>query len=97
MTTFIATDNLNASDLPKQNAKWEKIINFASTFDIQSEYKNGINISGLNDINDKSTVKEIRAALYAEWRRYNHQGYGPDKNTEKKAWEAIELIRSQMQ
>ena len=78
MTTFIATDNLNSSDLPKQNAKWEKIINFASTFDIQSEYKNGINISGLNDINDKSTVKEIRAALYAEWRRYNHQGYGPD-------------------
>ena len=96
MNNIINTQDLNVHDLPRKHAKRSKIVDFASTFDLDKEINNGINISGLSDINDLSSVLEIRAALYAEWRRYHHRGYGPEQELEIKAWAAIELLRNKL-
>ncbi len=96
MTEVIQTENLSAEDLPRKYARWSKIVEFASTFDIQSEFENGVNVSGLTDITVSSTVQEIRAALYCEWRRYNHRCSGPEQEVEKQAWEAIESLRNKL-
>jgi len=93
MNKIITTNNLQVNDLPSKNSAWKRIIEFASTFDIKSECAEGIRVSGVKDIGESSSLIEIRAALYSEWRRYNHLCSSPEKEILSKVWEVIEILR----
>ena len=96
MRELINTSALPEKHLPRKYASWIKIWDFASTFDAKSEFLEDPKPWGFGDISESSTVQEIRAAFYSEWRRYNHRGYDPDQNELKLAWIAIELLRSKL-
>jgi len=96
MKSIIKTEELSINDLPRKYAAWNKIIEFASSFDIKKELESSSNISGVNDINESSTIKEIRISLYNEWRRYNHRCTDPEPEVEKKVWSVIELLRNKI-
>lgn len=95
----IESNKLTTADLPKPNAKWDGIIKFASTFDIQNEFKEirkGISIQTVFDVNSSNNIVELRGALYSEWRRYNHVGDFITEGTHEKAQETIELLREKL-
>jgi len=91
---YIATDDLVADDVPARATNWRSVVEFAATFDVQSERPNGTVVSGVADITAESTTNEMRAALFAEWRRHNHFGYGPDQTTVNKTQAVLDWLRS---
>ena len=82
--------------LPKADAKWAEIVNFAhafngyehwGTYEKCSEVANQAN----QDFSEKGivceTLTELRTCLFFEARRWRHYGYAPDK-------QAIQYIRA---
>ncbi len=95
----IKSNELKATDLPALNAKWEKIIKFASTFDLQNEYKairKESAISSVFDVDASNNIVELRCALHSEWRRYNHVGDFITEGTLERAQELIEFLREKL-
>ena len=92
MASILST-KLQISDLPNKKANWPQIAAFASTFDIATECPEGSQITGIRDISPSSGVVDLRLALYAEWRRYNHFHQEPDPATLQQAQEVLSLIR----
>ncbi len=89
-------DEIN--NLPKANASWNKILEFAKTFDA---YKTYGSLPVVADIANKKistlsscSIEELRAALFFEYRRYNHFGYDPNTEEMKHIHTIIEAIRA---
>jgi hypothetical protein len=83
-----------AADIPARATDWRSVIEFAATFDPQSELPNGAGIAGVADIVPNSTIPEMRLALYAEWRRHNHFGREPDQATMELTQAVLEQLRA---
>ena len=77
-------------------ATWDKIVRFASTFDIERELSSGIKINSVFDVTKNSSLKDLRCALYIEWRRHNHFHSDPENEVLKQAWNIIEWIREEL-
>lgn len=89
----IPSQAIQLSDVPERFKSWSDVVEFAATFRPQDEMPEGSRVRGLADITESSKISDIRAALFAEWRRYNHFGYGPEDQVFNKAKRAIELLR----
>ncbi len=87
---------MRISDIPIDIGDWSAIVEFAATYRPQDEIPDGSKIRGLSDITESSEISDIRAALFAEWRRYNHFGYEPADHVFTKAKRAIELLRNKL-
>ena len=95
----IKSNELKVTDLPAPNAKWEKIIKFASTFDLQNEYKEirkETKINSVFDVDASNNIVELRCALHTDWRRYNHVGDFLTEGTLEKGQELIEILREKL-
>jgi hypothetical protein len=90
----ILSEALHASDIPASFKDWSDIIEFAATFHPQLE--DAITSQGIDDIVPTSTVVEIRAALFLEYRRYNHFGYPPEQKIFEDAIKVIDLLRTKV-
>ncbi len=91
---YIASLDLTALDVPARATNWQKVVKFAATFDLQSELPDGTDIAGVADTTTDSTIPELRMALYAEWRRYNHFGHDPDFATIQQTQTELDLLRA---
>ena len=90
----LRTPDLTKANLPRKNADWRLIVTFASTFSIEDECPQGIEISGIADVDEASDILTIRAAFYLEWRRWNHRGGEPDRATMQHAWKLLDHLRA---
>ena len=75
---------------------WTDVIEFAATFRLASEFPDGCSILGLSDLREDSSVAEIRAALFIEYRRYNHFGHRPPAEVLEEARAAVQRIRERL-
>jgi hypothetical protein len=91
----ILSADLKAEQIPVIR-DWTDVIEFAGTFRPAVEFPAGSSIRGLSDIGDESDIAEIRAALFVEYRRYNHFGYRPPADVLDEARAAVERIRRQL-
>jgi hypothetical protein len=92
----ILSEALRASDIPASFKDWSDIIEFAATFRPQLESNNYLASQGIIDIVPTSTVVEIRAALFLEYRRYNHFGYRPEQKIFEDTVKVIDLLRTKV-
>ncbi len=92
----ILSKDLTASDVPSKVTSWSDVIPFAATFRLTEEFPNGSHIQGLNDISRNSTVAQIRAALFVEYRRYNHFAYEPENDVLETARQSLNWIRERL-
>jgi len=92
----ISSDDLRATDIPLVFGSWSDIIEFAATFSPQAEFKEKMKPKGIAEIPVDSTVKEIRAALFHEYRRYNHYGFPPSEEVKQQCLQAIAVLRTKV-
>jgi hypothetical protein len=84
-----------------RGAPWSKIIPFASTFNAYKELQ-GFEPTAFA-ANEKAqnlsacTLTDLRAALFFEYRRYNHFGYDPDVPAMAHLHALVEEIRQRIQ
>ena len=77
----LSNDELRQEHIPKQRSPWREIIPFASSFNAY-EHFDGTRVPG-KLANEKAknpaqcNLLELRAALFFEYRRYNHLGRNP--------------------
>jgi len=90
-----AIKGLSLSDIPANPKSWGDIIKFAAIFSPQV-LRGEWTVRGLSDITETASIEEIRAALYCEWRRYNHFAHDPEDKVINEARQAIELIRTKL-
>lgn len=94
--SIIASKKLRIEDIPKEDDDYDKISEFALTYDIKKEF-NGYKYS--NDIDkagEHSTINELRCHLYVEQRRWNHLQKDPDKKTMEKIRKTISVLREKI-
>ena len=90
---FVASDALNVGHIPARATNWRAVIEFAATLDMQSEPASTY-ITGVADITDDSTIVDMRHALYAEWRRWNHIGRDADAKTVSQTQTVLDALRA---
>mgnify|MGYP001302900395 CR=1 FL=1 len=90
----ILSSELRASDIPPVFKSWSEIIEFAATFSPQAELKEKEKPKGIADVTGDATVAGIRAALFHEYRRYNHFGYEPTEEVKQQCIRAIAILRT---
>lgn len=88
---------LREEHVPRPRAQWGKIVPFASTFNAY-EQLGGIEpaaVAANQQARDPSTctLTELRAALFFEYRRYNHRGYDPDTSEMAHIHALVEEVR----
>lgn len=93
---IIPSEELTQDAVPSGRVDWSKVVAFASSFDPKSEGIERINISGVSDVTDSSSVVELRMALYSEWRRWNHIGEEPDASTLNESVAVLSWIRGKI-
>lgn len=91
----IASDVLSLEDLPHDDSPdWIDVVKFCATFDVQSEFGDSCSISGVHDVQPTSSISEMRAGLWVDYRRWNHFGRYPDDGvTLEKAREILNWLR----
>jgi len=90
----ISSDDLCGADIPQRFKDWSDIIEFAATFSPQAELKENWKPMGIAEISVGATVKQIRAALFHEYRRYNHYGCPPSEEVKQQCLKAIDVLRT---
>jgi hypothetical protein len=90
----ILSSELRASDIPAEFKSWSAVIEFAATFSPHAELKENEKPKGIAEMSVGATVKEIRAALFHEYRRYNHFGYEPPEEVKQQCIQAITVLRT---
>lgn len=94
LPTPILSSELRASDIPTAFKSWSAIIEFAATFSPQAELKENEKLVGVAEVTESATVKEIRASLFHEYRRYNHFGHEPSEEVKQQCIRAITVLRT---
>ena len=89
----ILSSELKESDIPRRFKNWSSVIEFAATFDPRQE---PVSVKGLDSVQSTSTIAERRAALFFEYRRYNHLGHPPSNDIENSCIAIIESIRTEI-
>jgi len=84
---------MKTTDIPGTFKDWSSVIEFAATFSYKTEIPDGYPNRGLIDVSESSSVRDIRAALFLEYRRYNHFGRYPEETVFQDALHAIEILR----
>lgn len=87
----ILTENLTLADLPTKDSSLRKINEFALSISQNELGDEVINFSLQSDF-DTLTIKDLRAVLYIEQRRWNHFGEKYDSTTESRIRELISKI-----
>ena len=90
---YISSDDLTVGHIPARATNWRSVIEFAATLDKDSEPANAY-VTGVADITDASTTTDMRHALYAEWRRWNHRGYDADAETVTQTQIVLDALRA---
>ncbi len=90
---YIRSDSLTFPDIPLSARNWRSVVEFAATLDPQAELPGGFDITSVTDIDANSSITEMRLALYSEWRRHNHFGYGPDTQTIDQTQYVLDSLR----
>lgn len=91
---------LREEHLPRAGAQWTKIVPFASSFNAYEEL-GGFEPAALaanckaQDLGSCS-LTDLRAALFFEYRRYNHFGYDPEPDEMIRLHSLIEAIRGKI-
>lgn len=92
---------LREEHVPRQGTLWSKIVPFASTFNAYEQLR-GFDPAALA-ANQKAqnlsgcTLTGLRAALFLEYRRYNHFSYDPDAAAMAHLHALVEEIRRRIQ
>jgi hypothetical protein len=100
MLEQIPNHTLQEEHLPRSGARWERIVPFASTF---APYEHDGFKAAAAVANEKAapptdwSLSDLRAALFFEYRRYNHFGYGPDAVAMVHIHAVVEEIRQRIQ
>ncbi len=84
---------MKSTDIPDTFKDWSSVIEFAATFSYAAEIPDGYPNRGLVDVSERSSIRDIRAALLLEYRRYNHFGHYPEETVFQDALHAIEILR----
>lgn len=87
----ILTENLTVLDLPKKDSSLRKINEFALSIS-QNELGDEVVHFSLESDFDTLTIKDLRALLYIEQRRWNHFGEKYDSTVELRIRELISKI-----
>ena len=88
---------LTIDDLPPANPCWRDIVKFCATFDIRAEFGERCGVRGVIDVSPDSSIAEMRAGLWCDYRRWNHFGREPDDDdTFPKAVQVCSWIRSKV-
>jgi len=95
LPTPIPSAELKLAHIPEIR-DWTDLIEFAATFRPTAEFPDGCGIHGLSDLREDSSVAEIRAALFVEYRRYNHFGHRPPAEVLEQARAAVQRIRERL-
>lgn len=53
-------------------------------------------IKNVFDVSQSNSIRKLRCALYADWRRYNHVGDFINEGTFEKAQEIVEWLREKI-
>ena len=92
---------LREEHLPRPGAQWKGIVPFASTFNAYEHFKGfkPAAIAANQKAQDLSVCSftDLRAALFFEYRRYNHFGYDPDAAAMVHLHSLVEEIRRRIQ
>jgi len=92
---------LREEHVPRPGTQWGKIIPFASTFNAYEQLggSKAVAIAGNQKSQDLAacTLTDLRAALFYEYRRYNHFGYDPDEMAMTHLHALVEEIRRRIQ
>jgi hypothetical protein len=101
MRKIIETKNLQANDLPRRHANWDRFSEFALTFDPTVELENGKFPFSTYSIEqtptENSTILEIRLYLYAQQRWWNNRADDIDDESFAQIHQIIELLRNKLQ
>jgi hypothetical protein len=96
----IANSELRDELLPPGDAAWDVIKAFARSYDAYRQYGDNQALGAL--ANGKAqeprccTLSELRAALFYEYRQFNHFGYDPDANAMLHIRALVEEIRERL-
>jgi hypothetical protein len=93
---IIHSNNISLADVPDPKDNMKRIFDFALTFDPKELKDQGANLGKLDDVNQDSTLSELRAHLYFEQRRWNHYGRLPDSKAETQFRRILRLIREKL-
>ncbi len=101
MGEHIPHHDLLEEHIPRHGASWSKIVTFASTFNAYEQlqgFKPAAFAANQKALNFSAcTLTDLRAALFFEYRRYNHFGYEPDAPAMVHLHALVEEIRQRMQ
>jgi hypothetical protein len=85
--------------IPARGDSWDKIIEFAQLIDgykIKGSFKAAADIANRSKIN-KLSIEDLHVALFFEYRRYNHYGYGPDRESMEHIYKILDLLNYKVQ
>jgi hypothetical protein len=90
---IITSLELKASDLPPPNTSWQKLSQFALTFDPREIGTYAEKSADLGNAAESRAISELRAHLFVEQRRWNHFGRQPDLKTFELLKQVLEWLR----
>ena len=91
---IIPTEELSLQQIPCENSDWNKVAKFALTFDPRETPHYGKLANDLKNVNESSTLAELRCHLFVEQRRWNHFGREPDPESLKKIRKILAMMRN---
>lgn len=94
---FVQTDLLQIGHIPPKAEPRRQVMEFAATLDLKSEASDGTRVRGVADVDAESSLLDKRIALYAEWRRHNHFGCGPDSAKLEQLQKVLDQMRSTLE
>lgn len=100
MVRPIANSELRDDLLPPRDAPWHTIKAFACSYDAYQQFGDNRSLGALANEKAKEprhcTLAELRAALFFEYRRFNHFGYDRDANAMLHLHALVEEIRQRL-
>ena len=90
----IPNDSLKFTDIPSSSARWDKISEFALTFDGYKEHGSFAKCAEIANEQRHSTLTELRTCLFFEQRRWRHYGDEPDDEAMGYIKSIVEKIRT---
>lgn len=105
MIRAIANADLRAEDVPETDAPWDKIFEFALSFDGYSLFggsgpcaelanETAEHYQGTSSLPDSLDLTRLRVCLFYEQRRWHHFGYGPTAEAREYFGALLDAIRA---
>jgi hypothetical protein len=94
--TFISNDQLHVSDVPEPETGWERINDFAHTFDGYERWGSFERCAEVAHSGREDSLDELRTALFFLARAVRHGGYGPSDDDIRYADHLVTLLRNKL-